>query len=766
MKFSHSKPLILILPWFLLLRVHVHVLAATAEVEGERSVYIVHMDKSHMPMVFSTRRHWYNSLMASHAPPQRNPIYVYDNAFHGFSALLSENQLRSMSATPGFVSAYRDTVRISADTTRSVDFLSLSTAAGIWPASQYGEDVIIGVIDSGIWPESPSFRDDGIGKIPARWKGICQAGEQFNSSHCNRKLIGARYFNQGILAADPNITIPMNSARDIDGHGTHVASTAAGSFVSGVSYFGYAGGTARGVAPRARIAVYKVLWSVGGGGGSDLLAGIDQAVADGVDILSISLTTGPDNINLYENHLSIASFGAREKGVVVCFSAGNRGPSSGTIREKGIPWAMIVAASTIDRWFAGILTLGNGKSITGWTLYPGKVSVQKLPIVYNKTLSVCDSILSELTSDVIIVCNLTLNPFLNSILFNLPLSRARAAIIIGEDATVFESTSFPFPGTVITPAEGQELLDYVSSTAAPRASISFKQTILGPKPRPAPALAQFSSRGPARSYEGILKPDITAPGVLILAAFSPVVSGPSFGNNTRLFSNYTLLWGTSMACPHISGVAALLKAAHPDWTPSAIQSAIMTTANPLNNVKQLIRETDGMLASPLAIGSGQVDPNRALNPGLVYDNSPQDFVNLVCALNFTANQTRTLIRSNYNCSTPSHDLNYPSFVALFQPPDRGRTVTRRFERVVTNVGDGAATYTVSVEAPANTTVRISPARLVFRRKYETVKYRLSVRFVASLDEQNRPGWVTWNDETGKYSVRSPLMVSAGADFFE
>ncbi|XP_051121272.1 subtilisin-like protease SBT3 [Andrographis paniculata] len=741
---------------------------------AERSVYIVHMDRSLMPMVFSSHRHWYSSLLLSaqtssdsdHTLKQKL-IYVYQNAFHGFSALLSEHELEALNTAPGFISAYKNTP-VSTETTRSVDFLSLSTAAGIWPASKYGKDVIIGVVDSGIWPESLSFRDDGIGKVPARWKGICQAGEQFNSSHCNRKLIGARYFNQGILAADPNITIPMNSARDIDGHGTHVASTAAGNFVSGVSYFGYAGGTARGVAPRARLAVYKVLWSVGGSGAADTLAGIDQAVADGVDILSISIGAGFDDFNLYQNSLSIASFGARQRGIIVCFSAGNRGPGTRTIRDKGIPWAVIVAAGTIDRWFAGKLTLGNGKSFTGWTLFPRQASIKNLPVVYNETLSACDSTLSELTEEAIIVCKTEPGSvFLDSTLLNVARSKAKAAIVIGEDPKIFRTTMFPHPATVVSLSEGQEVIDYATKGSSPTATIEFRQTIVGPGRKPAPALAEFSSRGPARSYEGILKPDVTAPGVLILAGNSPGVAAAAI-NETSLFSNYTLLWGTSMACPHVSGVAALLKAAHPDWSPSAIQSAMMTTAGQLDNAGHPIREEDGspLYASPLGIGSGQVDPNRAMDPGLVYDNTPKDFVDLVCAMNFTANQTRTILRSNYNCSTPSSDLNYPSFVAVFQPPEEGRTLTRRFQRTVTNVGAGAATYSVRVEAPANTTVSVRPATLVFRRKYEKVKYSLSVRFVASLDEQHRPGSVTWIDRTGKYSVRSPIMVSAGADFFE
>ncbi|KAL0323031.1 UNVERIFIED_CONTAM: Subtilisin-like protease SBT3 [Sesamum angustifolium] len=738
-------------------------------VSAERSVYIVHMDKSSMPKAFSSHHYWYSSMLRSvksvpqasfnSLKPEPKLIYTYDNAFHGFSALVSEAELEALKKSPGFISAYADHI-LTPDTTHSYIFLSLNTATGLWPASRYGKDVIIGVVDSGIWPESPSFRDDGMTEIPARWKGICQEGEQFNSSSCNKKIIGARYFNNGFQVGNPDIPIDVNSARDMDGHGTHVASIAAGNFVDGVSFFGYAPGTARGVAPRARLAVYKVLWR--GGTSSDILAGIDQAVADGVDIISISISNR--NTNLYENPLAIASFGAREKGIVVCLSAGNRGPSFATLRS-GIPWAVVVASGTIDRWFAGTLTMGNGKTITGWTTFPARTPVRDLPLVYNKTLSACDSneLLAEAPDQSVVVCDVTIEN--RSFLFlmeYLSESNVRAAIIIAEDISIFRSVSFPYPGVVISPTEAQQVIDYASSSSAPRVSIDFQQTVLGTGPRAAPALSDDSSRGPARSYPHILKPDIMAPGVLILAAYYPYAVGPTIGKNVVLSSDYTLLSGTSMACPHIAGVAALLKAAHPEWSPAAIQSAMMTTSNPLDNTNQPIKEQDNTVASPLGMGSGLVNPNRALDPGLVYDASQQDLVNLVCSMNFTREQTQTIIRSSYNCSTPSSNLNYPSFIVVYNSQDQGMTLTRRFQRTLTNVGDGAATYRVKLEKPKNTRIQIRPQILVFKKKYEKQSYSLTITFKTPDFATRAPdGSITWIDNTGKYSVRSPIMLSPG-----
>ncbi|GMY13992.1 Subtilisin-like protease [Fagus crenata] len=223
------------------------------------------MDKSHMPKAFTSHHNWYSSIVDSHS--SINPtsleeyklpssfVYTYNHVLHGFSASLSLKELETLKKSPGFVSAYCDRNPIL-DTTHTPEFLSLNPYNGLWPTSNYGEHVIIGVIDSGVWPESDSFKDDGMTtKLPTRWKGISQEGQHFNSSMCNSKLIGARYFNNGVIAAKPNITISMNSARDTMGHGTHTntTSTAAGNYLSSASYFGYGKGTAKGIAFAATI---------------------------------------------------------------------------------------------------------------------------------------------------------------------------------------------------------------------------------------------------------------------------------------------------------------------------------------------------------------------------------------------------------------------------------------------------------------------------------------------------------------------------------
>ncbi|KAG6425148.1 hypothetical protein SASPL_115574 [Salvia splendens] len=728
---------------------------------GERSSYIVHMNKSLMPKVFPTHNHWYSFTVSSLKPTTTNSfdhhhnplnlLYTYDNVFHGFSAVMSKDEVEALKKTPGFVSAYPDR-SVTIDTTHTFEFLSLNPYAGLWPAFEYGKDVIIGVIDTGVWPESPSYKDDGMSEIPSRWKGTCEAGQEFNSSLCNKKLIGVRYFNKGVIAANPNVTISMNSGRDTEGHGTHTSSTAAGNYVGGASFFGYASGTARGIAPRAHVAMYKVIWEEGRYA-SDVLAGMDQAVADGVDVISISM--GFDDVPLYQDPIAIASFGAMEKGVLVSSSAGNEG-NLGTL-HNGIPWVLTVAAGSIDRFFAGGLTLGNGEKISGWTTFPAPALVKDLPIIYKKNISSCNSTAALATVGyAIVICE-------NGSVFNqmqfISTSSVAAAIYISDDPDVLEFTDFPYPGVVVSTKNAETLLNYVTKrNGSATATINFQQTLVGAKP--APTVASYTSRGPAPSHPGILKPDVMAPGSLVLASWIPNTLTNIIGSNIGLTSDFILASGTSMACPHASGVAALLKGAHPEWSPAAIRSAMMTTADPLDNTREYIKDSffNYEIATPLAMGSGQVDPNRAADPGLVYDATPQDYVNLLCSMNYTKNQIWTITRSAYTCTDPSSDLNYPSFIALYQNNTK-YGVVQEFNRTVTNVGGETTSYKVRVNAPSGVAVTVAPTTLQFGKKYEKQSYSLRVAYTGNTSGVVEFGSIIWEEESGGHSVRSPIVVA-------
>ncbi|XP_058744447.1 subtilisin-like protease SBT3 [Vicia villosa] len=749
--FNVSLPLmLLIITPFLLLSLH-----AKAETS---STYIIHMDKSLMPQVFTSHHNWYESTLDS-TKSSKNLVYTYNHAMHGFSAVLSKEELNNLKKSHGFVTAYPDRTA-TIDTTHTFEFVSLDPSKGLWNASNLGENVIVGLIDSGIWPESESFRDNGMSKnIPTKWKGKCEIGQDFNTSMCNSKLIGARYFNKGVIASKPNVKISMNSARDSQGHGSHTSSTVAGNYVEDASFFGYAKGVARGIAPKARIAMYKVLWDEGRQA-SDVLAGMDQAIADNVDVISISL--GFDNVPLYEDPVAIASFAAMEKNVVVSSSAGNEGPHLGTL-HNGIPLVITVAAATIDRTF-GSLKLGNGETIIGWTLFPAtNAIVENLPLVYNKTLSSCNSIslLSQASRRGIIVCEALESVSVISQINNVTLAGVIGAVFISEDPILLETGRLFSPSIVINPKDKKALIHYIKSAEFPIASINFQQTFVGVKP--APAAAYYTSRGPSKSYPRILKPDVMAPGTNVLAAYVPNLSSASIGTNVFLSSNYNLLSGTSMSCPHVSGVAALLKAARPDWSPAAIRSAIVTTANPLDNTQNPISDNGNpsQYASPLAMGAGEIDPNKALDPGLIYDATPQDYVNLLCEFGYTHSQILTITRSKkYNCDNPSSDLNYPSFIALYGR--KTRTMVQKFLRTVTNVGDGAASYSVKVRKPKGCDVSVLPEKMEFGYKNEKKSYSVVVKCRRKNKKEKDVtfGDIVWVEEGGfGRKVRSPIVVA-------
>ncbi|PNX87310.1 subtilisin-like protease-like protein, partial [Trifolium pratense] len=518
------------------------------------------------------------------------------------------------------------------DTTHSPKFLGLNPYKGAWPASDFGKDVIVGVIDTGVWPESESFNDKGMTKMPSNWKGqLCQFENTNNSSLCNKKLIGARYFNKGFLAKYSNISrIIVNTTRDTFGHGTHTSSIAAGSRVDNASFVGLANGTATGIASLSRLAIYKVGWGPDDVA-SDILAGIDAAISDGVDVLSISF--GFNRIvPLYENVISIATFAAMEKGIFVSASAGNGGPSFNTM-DNGIPWVTTVAASTLDREFHGNLTLGNGVSVIGFSCYPGKFSTSNFPIVF---MGMCDNVKELIkVKSKIVVCEFKKGTLANLVkpIQNLIAAKVVGSVLITNTIQIDEfslSSAIPIPSIIINPKNGEIVKDFIKRTSysSSIAKMSFKITSFDV--RPAPSVDFYSSRGPSKNCPYVLKPDITGPGTSILAAWPTNIPVLDFES----YNKFNILSGTSMSCPHIAGVAALLKGAHDDWSPAAIRSAIMTTSDIFDNTNEHIKDIGtGNKATPLALGAGHVNPNRALDPGLIYDAGVQDYVNLLCALN-------------------------------------------------------------------------------------------------------------------------------------
>ncbi|GLJ29068.1 hypothetical protein SUGI_0573400 [Cryptomeria japonica] len=729
----------------------------TAESEDGREAYIVHILKSMKPQHFTSHQHWYASMLdqvVQSEPSANQMLYTYDTLLHGFAARLSKAEAQAMESTDGCLAVIPSSLNKIA-TTHTPEFLGLSSSSGLWSHYTYGKDIIVGMIDTGIWPESKSFKDEGLGAAPARWKGTCENGRGFDSSNCNGKIIGARYFSKGYEAQNPfpiNETLEYKSPRDNNGHGTHTASTVAGAAVSGISYFGFANGTARGMAPQARLAIYKACWE-DGCYDTDTVAAMEQAIADGVDVISISI--GSRDRAFYSDNRAIAAFGAIEKGVFVSAAAGNAGPYASTLGNVS-PWITTVGASSIDRDFPASVVLGSQEMYKGTSTYSrldDATLQQPLPLVYvstNDSTSYCvpGSLDPNLVKGKIVVCN-QISSFRE-------VARAGGAGMIGANDERYGSQqriTNPniLPAISVSLTTGEKIKDYIKSTGNnATATMNLKGLTVVGKETTAPIVASFSSRGPSEAYPQVLKPDMTAPGLNILAAYAGEFP-------------YSILSGTSMSCPHVSGIAALIKAIHPTWSPAAIKSALMTSSYLTDNSEQPIKISNTMKeADPFALGAGHVDPNAAVDPGLVYDMVPQDYITFLCSLNYTEQQLSLLTKESVSCpnsSLEADDLNYPSFSVVMKSGSNSVQVKRR---TVTYVGTGSdAVYQVSVKNPAGITISVEPQTLKFGKPLETASYSVKVEgTVASSTDTAAFGEIMWKcTHGGSQIVRSPVAVS-------
>ncbi|XP_030450332.1 subtilisin-like protease SBT1.6 [Syzygium oleosum] len=738
------------------------------------ATYIVRVDSSSKPSIFPTHYHWYSSEFADPA----RILHTYDTVFHGFSATLTGPQASALLRHPNVLAAFEDHRR-RLHTTRSPQFLGLRNQRGLWSESDYGSDIIVGVFDTGITPERRSFSDRNLGPVPKRWKGVCEAGVGFSSRSCNRKIVGARFFAKGSEAAGRsagpaigiNETVEFRSPRDADGHGTHTASTAAGRYTFQASMAGYAPGIAKGVAPKARIASYKVCWKDSGCFDSDILAAFDAAVKDGVDVISISIGGG-DGVSppYYLDPIAIGSYGAVAHGVFVSASAGNDGPNGMSVTNLA-PWLTSVGAGTIDRNFPADVTLGNRVKLSGVSLYSGPPLGGKMyPLVYpgksgvlSASLCMENSLDPNLVKGKIVICD---RGSTARVAKGLVVQKAGGVgMILANGMSNGEGLvgdAHVIPTAALGATEGDAVKSYISSTANPIATIDFRGTLIGIKP--APVVASFSGRGPNGLNPEILKPDLIAPGVNILAAWTDAV-GPTGLASDKRKTEFNILSGTSMACPHVSGAAALLKSAHPDWSPAVIRSAMMTTANLVDNRNQLISdESTGKPASPYDFGAGHLHLDLAMDPGLVYDITNDDYVSFLCSIGYSNKVIQVITRSPANCPAKKplpENLNYPSISALFLTSSTG-VQSKTFIRTVTNVGQPNAVYRVRVESvPKGVTISVKPAKLVFTEAVKKQSYVVTV----SADTRNLElgnsgaafGSLAWSD--GKHVVRSPIAVT-------
>ncbi|XP_052179516.1 subtilisin-like protease SBT1.5 [Diospyros lotus] len=770
--------------WCLALATSLLVLPVISGAYSEtRQTFIVRVQTDLKPLVFSNVEKWYSSTLGSLSSlpidsqrgKESNFIHVYKTVFSGFSARLTRKQAQELAGRPEVLGVLPDRVR-HVQTTRSPEFLGLGqhNPGGLLIDSDSGSNVIIGVLDTGIFPERPSFHDEGLGPVPSHWKGECTEGEKFTKANCNKKIIGARYFINGYKASmgPMNTTTDIKSARDIEGHGTHTASTAAGRKVANASLFGLASGVAMGIASKARIAAYKICWKKGCLD-SDILAGFDKAVEDGVNVISLSVGAG-SGLPYDEDPIAIASFAATERGIFVSASAGNNGAEMSVTNVA--PWITTVGASTIDRKFAANLLLEDGTIITGSSLFTDKPLPKKtyFPLVYAANASKDNNIIDfpspastcrpgsldeNLIRGKIVVCDRGGVP---RVLKGAAVKAAGGVGVIVENLAAngegLIADAHILPGLAVTASAGNKVRAYISSSKNPRATMVFGGTRVGVKP--APIVASFSSRGPSSESLYVLKPDVIAPGVNILAAWPDTVS-PSTLPSDRRRTEFNIISGTSMSCPHVSGVAALLKGAHLDWSPAMIRSALMTTAYTIDSVgRPLLDETNNEIADVWATGAGHVAPQKAVDPGLVYDLTADDYLDFLCASGYSVGEIKHIADKSVSCKEKKQyrpwELNYPAISVVFENSSQVAMT-----RTVTHVVDSAATYSVRVSPPRDVKVKVEPSKLDFKEKGEKKTYTVRISSgnkppPGGRSLQLESGKLTWTD--GKHRVSSPITV--------
>ncbi|KAJ0104698.1 hypothetical protein Patl1_18657 [Pistacia atlantica] len=706
----------------------------------ERKVHVVYMGdrpQGDFPLA-STHHSMLQNVIGSKKSAKQSLIYSYGRSFNGFAAKLTDEEAARFSALEGVISVIPNHI-LKLHTTRSWDFMGFSQSKV--EAAQEG-DVVVGLLDTGIWPESESFSDYGLAAPPSKWKGICQ-GANFT---CNNKIIGARYYNSENYY---DIT-DFQSPRDSEGHGSHTSSTAAGSEVPNASYYGLANGTARGGVPNSRIAMYKVCWSFGCAL-ADILAAFDDAIADGVDIISVSL--GADvPLEYFEDPIAIGAFHAMRHGILTSNSAGNSGPSPLSVSNYA-PWTLTVAASTIDRKFIAQVVLGNGQVYAGLSINSFDLNGTTYPLIWGGDAANYSAGADPEISKYCITGAMNSYKVAGKIVFCETLWDGSGILIANGVGTIMADSSitdfafsYPLPATQISTEDGKEILEYIRTTENPIATILVGQTW---KDIMAPYVVSFSSRGPNPVSPDILKPDLTAPGVDILAAWSPVSPPYIYNEDTRAV-NYNIISGTSMSCPHASGAAAYVKAAHPNWSSSAIKSALMTTAHAMDTKKHPDLE--------FAYGSGHLNPVDAIDPGLVYDANETDYINFLCKQGYNDTTLRLVTSDNSSvCSSTepgrAWDLNYPSFsLALLD----GQQIWSVFTRTVTNVGSPNSTYTARPYMPPNVSVDVEPSVLSFSSVGEKKSFTLTVKGPKISQQPIMSGAIIWED--GVHQVRSPIVV--------
>ncbi|MEZ0165749.1 S8 family peptidase [Kineococcus sp. LSe6-4] len=642
----------------------------------------------------------------------------------------------------------------------TADYLGLTGPGGVWDRlggpGQAGRGVVVADLDTGLWPEHPSVAG---AKLPTRapaddphgpyrsgstirmtkadggtYTGVCQTGERWSASNCSTKVVGARSFSDGFRQAHALGGEEFDSARDSDGHGTHTGTTAVGRTGVPATIRGEGYGDVTGIAPAAALAVYKVCWtSEEGDNGcqtSDLVAAIDQAVADNVDVINYSIGSdpSPDPADPVETAFLVAA----SAGIFVSASAGNSGPGASTVDHQS-PWVTTVAAAT-SVLREGTVVLGDGTKLVGARLQ--REPLPSAPLVLGSAVRIrqapaddADKCLDGSLDPAkakgkIVVCERAITA---RVAKSAEVARVGGAgmVLYNPVPNSLEPDAHTVPTVHLDTREGERLVAYVRGHRRPTASFQAGNT--SGRPTATPQVSAFSSRGPALVDDGdVLKPDVTAPGSGIVAGYSPVASA----DGEDLFAPES---GTSMSAPHVTGLAALHLAAHPEFTPMMVKSALMTTA------RDVVSASGRPVRRVLSAGAGFVDPAAMLTPGLVYDSTPLDWL-------------RWLEGSGVDTGTgleavdPS-DLNQPS-IAVGDLVG-SRTVTRS----VTAVTGGF--YYAQADVPGFD-VQVQPSVLNLQPG-QTGRFRVTLTRTTAPVDQWSSGWLTWTGGD-RLTVRSPVAL--------
>ncbi len=688
--------------------------------------------------------------------------YSYTVALNGFSVTLTDSQRDAIKATDGVLMVLEDKMRFT-QTDSSPGFLGLDKGREAHPSGVRGEGVVIGVIDDGIWPEHPSVADDGsypdpgITLVDTPELPACDFG---NTAHnpddapftCNNKLIGARQMlstYRSIIGAAPD---EFDSARDDNGHGTHTATTAGGNAKVRPTVLGTKYKRISGIAPRAHIIAYKGLGNLGGFT-SDLAAAIDQAVADGVDVINYSVGGGAGSPGADD----IAFLFAADAGVHVATSAGNSGPGPATIGGPAhMPWLTTVGASTQSRFFQGRIRAGSGRSYVGASITGGT----RREALVDAELAGGDLCVPGTLDPAVVAGNIVLcrRGAIARAAKSLAVFQAGGAGMIlynNDDVDNLLTDTHWVPSVHVDNTPGLAIKRYIATSSNPTARITTGEL---KKWKNAPTMAVFSSRGPVpvASAADIIKPDVTAPGVQIMAGWSPFPDPDS----TPPGELFAAIQGTSMSSPHVAGHMALIDQVHPDWSAAAVKSAIMTTAY------QKVRDNDRRSpATPFEMGAGHIDPGQprkrgsSFQPGLVYEAGFLDYLGYLCDAFpevFTNPAATCASLDGLGVPTKAYDLNYPSIgVAELAG---SQTITRTVTSVAN--GSGPDTYKVSVDRPEGYEVTVTPDEFHVEPGQQ-VTYQVTITNVSAPIGEWRHGSLTWKSRA--YEVRSPISVK-GAKF--